>query len=77
MFASDVEEVLVSLKFDDDTGTLTDSAKLSGWVNEERTRNAPYGNSQALEGAERTSVTISLKRGSINYCKCFFPITSL
>ena len=45
MFASDVEEVLVSLKFDDDTGTLTDSAKLSGWVNEERTRNAPYGNS--------------------------------
>ena len=42
---------------DDGKGTLIDSAKLSGWLNDERTRNVPWGN----WWSDKTSVTISLK----------------
>ena len=43
---------------EDGIGTLIDNAKLSGWVNDERTRNVPFGNC----GSDKTSVAISLKR---------------
>ena len=42
-------------------GTLIDNAKLSGCVNDERTRNDPYGSCWCSgDVANKTSLTISL-----------------
>ena len=50
---------------DDDNGkgTLIDNAKLSGCVNDERTRNVPCGRLWCRgEVADKTSLTISLQK---------------
>ena len=46
---------------DEDIGTLIDNAKLSGCVNDERTRNVPCGSCWCRgEVSDKTSFTISL-----------------